>query len=136
MPPAFSMKIGPEPADVPRVTAAFGHFAASHAVPAGAQRSVSTALDELLENAVRHGRAREVTVEAELLGDRLRLTITDDGRAFDPFAKAAPDTTLSIAVRPIGGLGIHLVKEMMDDVHYRRQGHLNVVTIEKRLGSP
>ena len=135
MSPDFRLVIPADPAQVAGALAAFAEFEAAHALPAGVQRSFATALDELLANAISHGRAREVTLEAQLVGDRLRATITDDGKAFDPFAKASPDTTLSVMARPIGGLGIHLVMQMMDEVQYRRHGHQNIVTIEKRTGS-
>ncbi|MBX3133508.1 MAG: ATP-binding protein [Gemmatimonadaceae bacterium] len=56
------------------------------------------------------------------------------GAAFDPLARAAPDTTLSVEDRPIGGLGIHsIVRRLVDDVRYRRDGDHNVVVLTKRL---
>ena len=137
MQPSFRMTIGADPGDVARVLAAFAEFADAHAVPAVIRRSVSVVLDELLHNTVAYGftgrDGGEVSVEAELSGDRLSVTLTDDGRPFDPFAAGAPDTALSVEARPIGGLGIHLVRQMMDDVGYERRGDRNVVTLAKRL---
>jgi anti-anti-sigma factor len=104
-------------------------------VPAGVRRSMQVALDELLANTVMHGfagRARgELTVEGELGADRLSLTLTDDGAEFDPFGLATPDTGLSVEARGIGGLGIHLVRRMMDEVSYHRREDRNVVTVAK-----
>ena len=74
-----------------------------------------------------------VSVEMELDGKCVNVRITDDGPQFDPFQQAAPDTTLSIEDRSIGGLGIHLVRELMDDVSYERRNGNNVVTLVKRL---
>ena len=68
-----------------------------------------------------------VVVEVELNQDRVTVTLTDDGTPFDPFSQPEPDTTLSVEERPIGGLGIHLVREMMDDVSYQRRDGHNVV---------
>jgi anti-sigma regulatory factor (Ser/Thr protein kinase) len=101
---------------------------------------VNVALDELLANALSHGQTGRdpcsVTVEVEVKLDQERVTVilTDDGTPFDPFGRsAAPDTTLSVEDRPIGGLGIHLVEQLMDKVSYqRREGH-NVVVLVKRL---
>ena len=100
-------------------------------------------LDELLTNTIAHGFAGgpggggEVTVEAELGPDRLSVTLTDDGPPFDPFGTATPDTALPMADRTVGGLGIHLVRRMMDDVHYQRRAGRNVVVLVKRLaGGP
>ena len=119
------------------MNAAFAEFAEAHALPAAVRRSVNVALDDLLANAVSHGRTgREpcsVTVEVELARERVTVTLTDDGPPFDPFALDAPDTTLSVEERPIGGLGIHLVGQLMDKVNYqRREGH-NVVVLVKEL---
>ena len=135
MAPRFILPIEASSAEVARAMTAFGDFADANGVPVSVRHSMNVALDELLANTVSHGGARQVTVQAELGPDRLTLTVSDDGKAFDPFAKASPDTTLSVMVRPIGGLGIHLVKQMMDDVRYRRVGERNVITMEKRLST-
>ncbi len=137
MRPGFRMTIGADPGEVARVNAAFAEFADAHALPASVRRSMNVVLDELLINAIVYGfpeGARgEVTVEAELLADRVRVTLTDDGRPFDPFAVAAPDTGLPLDERRIGGLGIHLVRRMMDEVSYHRRDDRNVVVLGKRL---
>jgi len=131
------MSIGTGRGEVARVNAALAEFAAAQAVPASVRRSMSVALDELLANTIAHGFAEgeggEVTVEVVLGPDRLSVTLSDDGRPFDPFDMAVPDTALSVDERPIGGLGIHLVRQMMDEVSYERRGGRNVVMLAKRL---
>ena len=62
----------------------------------------------------------DVTIEAVTIADQLQFTITDSGIPFDPTAKAEVDTTLSAEERPIGGLGIHLVRQLMDSINYER----------------
>jgi sigma-B regulation protein RsbU (phosphoserine phosphatase) len=74
-----------------------------------------------------------IDLRAELSSDRLALTITDDGRPFNPFTSAAPDTTVAMEERQMGGLGIHLVRNMMDEVSYRRRTDKNVVILVKHL---
>jgi anti-sigma regulatory factor (Ser/Thr protein kinase) len=54
---------------------------------------------------------------------------------FNPFTTEAPDTDLSIEEREVGGLGIHLVKNIMDEVHYKRHGDTNIVTVVKNVRS-
>lgn len=136
---AFRMTIGTESGGVARVGAAFAAFADAHALPAAVRRSLQVALDELLKNTIAYGFAKrqagsgEVTVEVERRADRVSVTLTDDGTPFDPFARVAPDTTLSVERRRIGGLGIHLVRKMMDEVSYERRGDRNVVVLAKRL---
>ena len=133
---AFRMTIGAgaERSEIARVNAAFARFAEQHALPAPVRRGLQIALDELLSNTIMYGEGEgETTVEVEASGDRVTLTLTDDGRPFDPFTVATPDTSLPLEQRPIGGLGIHLVREMMDEVSYQRRSGRNVVVLTKLL---
>jgi serine/threonine-protein kinase RsbW len=57
----------------------------------------------------------------------LRVEIEDSGRVFNPLEADPPDLSRGIAERPIGGLGVFLVKSMVDDIEYRREGHRNVL---------
>ena len=131
------MVVGAHPAGVAEVNAAFAGFAEEHALPEAVRRSLNIALDELLANALSHGRMGLdpcfVTVEVELDQERVTVTLTDDGTPFDPFEQDAPDTTLSVEERPIGGLGIHLVGQLMDQVSYQRRDSHNVVVLVKQL---
>src|SRR5687767_15910207 len=123
MPSRFGMSIGGDSGEVGRVNAAFADFAETHVVPAAVRRSMSVALDELLTNTIWYGLpdvGSEVTVEVELHPDRLTTTVTDNGKPFDPFGRSAPDTTLTVEARPTGGLGIHLVRQLVEDVSYDR----------------
>lgn len=135
--PSFSMTIGTDPGQIAGVTAAFAEFADAHAVHAPVRRSVSVALDELLNNTIAYGFAgREdgaVSIDVELRSDRLCVTLTDNGSPFNPLEISAPDTALPVEQRQIGGLGIHLARRMMDDVAYQRRGDRNVVTLAKLL---
>ena len=135
----FRMSVGSDAGGVEKVNAVFAEFARTYALPEAVRRSVNIALDELLANELSHGMAGRdggsvaVEVELDLDQERLAVTITDDGPAFDPFDQDAPDTTLSVDDRPIGGLGLHLVRNLMDEVSYeRRDGH-NVVVLIKQL---
>ena len=132
------MTIGADLGEVARVQAALAEFAQAHAVPAPIRRSVSVALDELLTNTISYGFAGreggEVAIAVELGADRLSVTLTDDGKPFDPFGAAPPDTAGSVAERQMGGLGIHLVRRMMDEVSYQRRADRNVVVMAKLLG--
>ncbi len=131
------MSIGADCGEVATVNAAFGDFADAHALPTAIRRSMNVVLDELLTNTVSYGLAgREdgkVTIDVELRPDRLTVTLVDNGQPFDPFGRAAPDTTLSVQERPIGGLGIHLVRQLVDEVSYHRRGDSNVVVLAKGL---
>jgi anti-anti-sigma factor len=137
MGPSFRMTIGTDPGQVAGVGATFAEFADGHAVPAAIRRSVSVALDEILNNTIAYGlmgrEGGEVSIEVELRTDRLCVTLTDNGKPFNPLDVAAPDTALSVEERPIGGLGIHLARRMMDEVVYQRRADRNVVSLTKLL---
>ena len=135
----FRMSVGAHPGAAGEVNAAFDKFAQEHAVPADVRRSVNVALDELLTNALSHGqKGRDpcsVTVDVELDKERVTIIVTDNGTPFDPFGRDAPDTALPVEERPIGGLGIHLVRELMDQVSYERRDDNNVVVLVKQLAN-
>ncbi len=137
--PSFRMTIAADPGEIAGVGAAFARFTDAHALPAAIRRSMSVALDELLNNTIaygfagREGGGGEVRIEVELRADRLCATLTDDGRPFNPLDMAAPDTALSVEERQVGGLGIHLVRRMMDEVGYQRRADHNVVSLAKLL---
>jgi anti-anti-sigma factor len=137
MRPGFRMTIGADRGEAARVGAAFAAFAEAHSLPGSIRRSLHVALDELLTNTIVHGfegrDGGEVTVEVELRADRVSVTITDDGSPFDPLGMATPDTALPVEAREIGGLGIHLVRRMMDEVSYDRRADRNVVVLTKLL---
>ena len=127
--------------DITQISAineAFNDFSQHHGISAGVQRRMNVCLDELLNNIVSYGYSDEEEHEIELhfrlLDSELVVTIVDDGKPFNPFGNDPPDTALAVDERPIGGLGVHLVKNFMDEVHYERHGENNVVTLHKELG--
>ena len=137
MPPSTRVSIGADRNEIARVNVAFDDFADAHALPDAVRRSVSVVLDELLTNILSYGlpeHGGEVIVDIELHADRIVITISDNGRPFDPFTSPAPDTTLSVEDRDIGGQGIHLVRRMVDELSYHRRSDRNIVMLTKRLG--
>lgn len=93
--------------------------------PAAAVGAVMIAADEVVSNVLDYGGAGRVDLSVQAHEGRLRVCVTDDGRPFDLTAATTPDTTLSVDARDVGGLGIHLVREMMQDVRYTREGDTN-----------
>ena|SRR5689334_2107588 len=135
MPASFRVSIRADRDGVAKVSAAFADFAEAHAVSDGVRRGMAVALDELLSNTVSYGTAddgSEVTVEGKIVPGKLIITVTDSGRPFDPLSQMPPDTSLSVEDRPMGGLGIHLVRQLVDDVRYERRSDRNVVVLTKR----
>ena len=69
-------------------------------------------------------------------GGRVTAEVEDDGRPFDPFADApTPDLEQSLDERPVGGLGVHLIRSFMEEVGYRREGERNLVSLTARARS-
>lgn len=98
--------------------------------------SLNLALEEAATNVVLYAYGKnegEVDIEAVYTEKYLKFILTDTGVAFDPTQKEEVDTTLSVEERQIGGLGIHLVRQIMDSVNYERINGKNVLTLIKRL---
>lgn len=110
---------------------------AGRGVPMAAVGSVLIAADEVISNALSHGgAAASVEVAGKVADGEVTVRITDDGVAFDPLAAEAPDTTLSLEDREIGGLGVHLVRKLMDRVAYTRLGKYNCLQFSKSYAAP
>lgn len=97
--------------------------------------ALCVALDEVLANVATYAYQGEdrcyIDVRLSFDSDSIVAEIEDDGIAFDPLEAAEPDTTLPLEERPVGGLGIHLVRQLMDEVVYRRDGGRNRLTLVK-----
>lgn len=98
---------------------------------------VDLVLEELIVNTVNYGYDDDARheIEVTLISDEdvFTVEIIDDGHAFNPLKDAPePDLDAGIEDRPIGGLGVHLMRVMMDDVHYRREKNKNHLTLIKR----
>lgn len=90
-------------------------------------------LEEVGLNAMTYGGASSVRVIISEEGDRVTIEISDDGGAFDPLNDAPePDVDAALEERPIGGLGIHLVRTLTNDLSYRREGGRNHLTLVTR----
>src|SRR6185436_11829364 len=99
--------------------------------------AVNLALDEVVTNVVLHGFAdasgHEVEAHIVVSDGVITAEVKDGGRAFNPLDAPPPDLTAPLDERSLGGLGIHLVKSLMDRVEYRRDGEKNVLTFRKRI---
>lgn len=94
-------------------------------------------VDEAATNVIIHGyRGQPGQIEIDVKRDKTYLTIKirDQSPPFDPTSNPAPDLTLPLEQRPIGGLGIHLMRQYMDKIHYQHtaDGH-NLLTLKKRI---
>ena len=131
-----SLKIAPTLDQLERIAAIVEDLGEQDDWPPGLIFKVNLVLDELSVNIVNYGgEASEIEVSLDADADEVRVEISDDGRPFDPLNDAMePDLEASLEDRPIGGLGIHLVREMMDELHYSREDGKNRLAMVKRKG--
>jgi anti-sigma regulatory factor (Ser/Thr protein kinase) len=76
---------------------------------------------------------KDIFISFDADREGLTICITDYGIAFDPTAMKAPDITLPLEQRPVGGLGAYLVKQLMTKVSYTRSGDKNILTLIKKI---
>lgn len=121
--------------ELDRVSAAIEDFALEADWPLDLVFKVNLALEEVVINVMNYGHddgLHEIDIILTADEESLTIEIVDDGRPFDPLTDAPkPDVNADLEDRNIGGLGIHLVRKMMDDVRYRREegkNHLTLVT--------
>jgi sigma-B regulation protein RsbU (phosphoserine phosphatase) len=94
--------------------------------------AIEEAVVNVMDYAYPEGQRGDVDIEVTADQQWLTFVISDTGIAFDPTAKEDVDTTLSAEERPIGGLGIFLVRQLMDVIDYKREGNKNVLTLRKK----
>ncbi len=112
-------------------------FCQDHGVPAAAIGHLNLALDEALTNTISYawptGGDHQMTVTLQIGADEIEAEISDDGIAFNPLEVPPPDLDADLDDRPVGGLGVHFVKTLMDSAAYRREDGRNVLVLRKSL---
>ena len=92
------------------------------------------ALEEMITNTLKYGyddqAPHQIALRLEINAASALITITDDGRAFNPLLAPPPDTAKPMEERPIGGLGLHLVRGLVDSIDYQRLEGKNVLQIK------
>ena len=97
---------------------------------------IKLAMDEAVTNVIQYaypGSEGDICIDMGCDNGLLKIVITDNGIQFNPLEKQEPDITLSLDERPIGGLGIFLVKQLMTDVRYDRSEGKNILTMTKEI---
>jgi anti-sigma regulatory factor (Ser/Thr protein kinase) len=117
-----------------RLVEAFGK---AHGLSPEVVFSLNLALDEVVTNIITYAYEddadHEVMVRIALDRDVVSVRVEDDGRAFNPLDAPAPDLRLGVDERPIGGLGVHIVRSVMDALEYRRDKARNIFLMTKKL---
>ena len=123
--------------EVDRLNRVIRQFGDLHEVPSRVLYAVNLALDEVVTNVVRHAfkdaKEQEVIARVSATSGEVTTEVSDTGRAFNPLDVPPPNLDAPLSERTLGGLGIHLVRSLMDSIEYRRDGEKNVLTMRKRI---
>jgi serine/threonine-protein kinase RsbW len=135
----FVTEVAIQPAAISAFTRRTMTFLAEAGVDEKAAHDVALGLSELLTNIRVHGAAAVETAatRVSVTHDRVIAEIVDRGNAFDPRQAPEPELTLDVAARPVGGLGLFLVRRLTQGLDYRRDGAANRTTfwVARRSGA-
>jgi serine/threonine-protein kinase RsbW len=119
--------------EIRRLADAIEYLADSLQLPQPMIFKLNLALDELITNVIAYGYAEQkdgvIDIEMRRHDDRVVVKLIDSAAAFDPLSVTEPDTAAALEDRKIGGLGIHFVRTLIDEVDYRRDDDRNVITL-------
>lgn len=115
-------------------------FLEGHSAPSDVVFAANLAIEELVTNSIKYATgatpAGEIVIRLALKPGEVHIAIEDGGQAFNPFDQPEPDTSLPAGERPIGGLGIHFVRHLLDSCTYRRSAGRNIVSLIKKWPVP
>lgn len=117
----------------------FESFSEKHNISSDIIQKINIVFDELLNNTISYAYTddleHEIEIKIRFYKEKLIITIMDDGSPYNPFDRSGPDTSLALDDREIGGLGVHLVKLLVDDYHYEYKNQLkkNITTFKKHI---
>lgn len=94
---------------------------------------IEEAISNIIFYAFNSSDKHEIKITISLENNRFTIIITDDGISFNPVKQQQPDINLPAEERPVGGLGIFLISQIMDEMHYARQKNQNILTLIKSI---
>ena len=122
-------------AEVDRLHRCVSQFCRDHGLSSEIENDLTLALEEILVNVIRYGHPEggkhEIQIWLSLEQDCVVATVEDDGMPFNPLEAPEPDLYSPMETRPIGGLGIHLVRNITDGLEYRRNEGRNRLVMRK-----
>jgi serine/threonine-protein kinase RsbW len=134
---SIKIRLRAEVPEVERLNRIIRQFGELHEIPCRTLYAVNLAIDELVSNAILYAFdnpiSQEVVVTIEVSHDRVSGSVEDGGREFDPLLAEPANVSLPLQERSAGGLGIHLVRTLMDEVNYQRTDKKNILTVCKRI---
>jgi len=122
---------------VPRLNEFIDEVCEANGFDMATAMQLNLAIEEAVVNVMNYAYPANVqgniTIEAKSNGKEMKFIISDTGKTFDPTARPEVDTTLGAEEREIGGLGIHLMRQIMDNINYERIDGHNVLTLTKKI---
>jgi anti-sigma regulatory factor (Ser/Thr protein kinase) len=135
--PSERVTISNDRASLPRLQQALERFGRQHGIPAQTVNQLQVVLDELGSNIIKYawsdGGPHELSVSFGVSDGAITLEICDDGTAFNPLDAPAPKPLRPGARPRPGGVGLHMVRQLVDAMAYARIGATNHITITKRV---
>jgi anti-sigma regulatory factor (Ser/Thr protein kinase) len=126
-----------DPSELAALAAFVERFAATESLSAQVAFQLNLVLEELVVNSAVHGRreggAGTICIRLERCGEMVDVDLVDDGVAFDPRTLPAPDLDAPLEERDVGGLGVFLVRQLVDELDYRREDGRNHLRLRKRV---
>lgn len=133
----FSILLKNDQEEIIRLTKFIDKFGKENNITVDALYEINLALDEIITNIISYGFKDSlehfISIEGTLQNNSLEIKIEDDGFPFDPLSAPEPDLDSTIDERQIGGLGIHLVKTLMQKISYKREKEKNILILIKVL---
>ena len=130
----FQRTIGNDLYELQSLMHAMTNFLEDHGVEGQPVYRINLALEELITNTIKYGYtdydSHEIQVSAEIDDERVVCVIKDGAREFNPLDQKAPESPSEES--KAGGLGIHIIRQMLDSITYRREGHENILEIQIR----
>ena len=125
--------------DLSRINGFLREFCSSKNLPGELVFDLEVILEELITNVIKYGGCKQgsecCTVELSVDGSNLNICFSDCGAPFNPLDRKEVDTNKPAEDRPIGGLGIHFIRNLTDSQHYARLGDRNVLTMTRKIGN-
>jgi len=132
----ISVELKNDLTEVGRMSQILDKFCVSNKLPPDTNFALNLSLEEILTNVIRYGYDDNdehiIQVRLNLYRGQVYIEVEDDGRPFNPMEAEAPDIHKPLDERPIGGLGIHLVKNHVDSLRYVREGGRNLLIMKKK----
>jgi len=125
--------------DLLRVNSLFESFATQHDISGRLRYHLLVSIEEILTNIIKYGFDEEgvhpIHISFRRVEEQIEMEFEDRGREFNPLEIGEPDLDIPLEERKLGGLGIHLVKKMVDEARYRREGDRNILLLRKDKNS-